>query len=51
MIMSTEFLSLEGVVAERWGGSTQVLTMGQSMFVAGTAVSPRPRFRLFKIEV
>ncbi|KAI5480645.1 MFS multidrug transporter-like protein [Pseudohyphozyma bogoriensis] len=39
-ILSTDYLSVEFLIQEKWGGSTQVVTLGQSMFIIGTAVGP-----------
>ncbi|ORY54988.1 major facilitator superfamily domain-containing protein [Leucosporidium creatinivorum] len=39
-MLSTEYVSVEFLIQERWGGSTQVVTLGQSMFIVGTVVGP-----------
>ncbi|KAF8333594.1 major facilitator superfamily domain-containing protein [Cantharellus anzutake] len=39
-LLSTDYLPVESLIQERWGGSTQVVTLGQSMFIVGTAVGP-----------
>jgi MFS family permease len=39
-LTSTTYLSVEFLVQERFGGSTQVITLGQSMFIVGNAVGP-----------
>ena len=39
-ITSTSYVSAEYLVQEKFGGSTQVVTLGQSMFILGTAVGP-----------
>ena len=33
-------VGIEFLIQERWGGSTQVVTLGQSLFIIGTAVGP-----------
>ena len=39
-ITSTSYIAVEGLVMEKFGGSTQVVTLGQSMFIVGNAVGP-----------
>ena len=39
-IGSTSYVSVESLIQEQFGGSTQVITLGQSLFVVGTAVGP-----------
>lgn len=39
-ITSTSYVSVEYLIQARYGGSTQVVTLGQSMFIVGTAVGP-----------
>lgn len=39
-ILSTSYISAEFLVAEQYGGSTQVIALGQSLFIVGTAVGP-----------
>jgi len=39
-LMQTMYLSAEGLVQTRWNASKQVVTLGQSMFVAGNALGP-----------
>jgi len=39
-ITSTSYLSAEFLIQEKWGGTTQVVTLGQSMFIVGNAVGP-----------
>ncbi|KAI0840801.1 MFS general substrate transporter [Hypoxylon sp. FL0890] len=39
-LTTTTYLSAEFLVQEKYGGSTQVVTLGQSMFIVGTAVGP-----------
>ncbi|KAI1775299.1 MFS general substrate transporter [Hypoxylon cercidicola] len=39
-LTTTSFVSAEFLVQEKYGGSTQVVTLGQSMFIVGTAVGP-----------
>ncbi|KAI0152255.1 MFS general substrate transporter [Hypoxylon sp. NC0597] len=39
-LTTTTYLSAEFLVQEKYGGSTQVVTLGQSMFILGTAVGP-----------
>ncbi|KAF8333589.1 MFS multidrug transporter-like protein [Cantharellus anzutake] len=39
-LLSTDYLPVEFLIQEKWGGSTQVVTLGQSMFIIGTAVGP-----------
>ncbi|KAK4937371.1 hypothetical protein LTR10_021980 [Elasticomyces elasticus] len=39
-LTSTTYVSVEFLIQEKWGGSTQVITLGQSMFIVGTAVGP-----------
>jgi hypothetical protein len=37
---ATSYQSIEFLIKEKWGGSTQVITLGQSLFVLGTAIGP-----------
>jgi len=37
---STSYASVEELIGEKYGGSVQVLTLGQSLFVAGNAIGP-----------
>ncbi|KAH9904338.1 MFS general substrate transporter [Xylariomycetidae sp. FL2044] len=39
-LSTTTFVSAETLVQEKYGGSTQVVALGQSMFILGTAVGP-----------
>lgn len=39
-ILSTSYISAEFLVVEAFGGSTQVVALGQSLFIVGTAVGP-----------
>jgi hypothetical protein len=39
-LTSTTYVSAEWLVQEIYGGSTQVVVLGQSMFIVGTAVGP-----------
>lgn len=39
-ITSTSYVSVEFLIMEKYGGSTQVVTLGQSMFIVGNAVGP-----------
>ncbi|KAI1106969.1 MFS general substrate transporter [Jackrogersella minutella] len=39
-LSTTTYVSAEFLVQEKYGGSTQVVTLGQSMFILGTAVGP-----------
>ncbi|KAK0102994.1 hypothetical protein ONS95_000822 [Cadophora gregata] len=39
-LTSTTYLGAEGLIQEKWGGSTQVVTLGQSLFIVGNAVGP-----------
>lgn len=39
-LTSTTYVSVEYLIQEKFGGSTQVVTLGQSMFIIGTAVGP-----------
>lgn len=39
-ITSTSYIGVEYLVQEKFGGNTQVVTLGQSMFIIGTAVGP-----------
>lgn len=36
----TSYVSIEPMIQEKWGGSLQVVTLGQSLFVLGTAIGP-----------
>jgi MFS family permease len=39
-ILSTSYVSAETLIQEKLGGSTQVVALGQSLFIVGTAVGP-----------
>ena len=39
-INSTSYVSAEFLIQEQFGGSTQVITLGQSLFIVGNAVGP-----------
>ncbi|KAI1386238.1 MFS general substrate transporter [Hypoxylon trugodes] len=39
-LTTTTYVSAEFLVQEKYGGSTQVVALGQSMFIVGTAVGP-----------
>lgn len=39
-LTSTTYVSAEYIIQEKWGGSTQVVTLGQSLFIVGNAVGP-----------
>ncbi|KAL8283415.1 hypothetical protein RQP46_005825 [Phenoliferia psychrophenolica] len=39
-LLSTDYVSIEFLIQEKWGGTTQVVTLGQSLFIIGTAVGP-----------
>ncbi|KAJ9144142.1 Vitamin b6 transporter bsu1 [Pleurostoma richardsiae] len=39
-LTSTTYVSAEFLVQERFGGATQVIALGQSMFIVGNAVGP-----------
>ncbi|KAI1342168.1 MFS general substrate transporter [Xylariaceae sp. FL0016] len=39
-LSTTTYVSAEFLVTEKYGGSTQVVALGQSMFILGTAVGP-----------
>lgn len=39
-LTSTTYVSAEFLVQEKFGGSTQVITLGQSMFIVGNAIGP-----------
>ena len=39
-ITSTSYVSAEFLITAKFGGSTQVVTLGQSMFIVGNAVGP-----------
>ncbi|KAL7627394.1 hypothetical protein AAE478_001587 [Parahypoxylon ruwenzoriense] len=39
-LSTTTYISAEFLVREKYGGSTQVVALGQSMFIVGTAVGP-----------
>ncbi|KAI2624331.1 MFS general substrate transporter [Hypoxylon sp. NC1633] len=39
-LSTTTYVSAEFLVQEKYGGSTQVVALGQSMFIVGTAVGP-----------
>jgi hypothetical protein len=36
----TAYISIEPLIQQKWGGSVQVVTLGQSLFILGTAVGP-----------
>jgi hypothetical protein len=36
----TSYISIEPLIQAKWGGSIQVVTLGQSLFIFGTAVGP-----------
>jgi hypothetical protein len=36
----TSYISIEPLIQDKWGGRIQVVTLGQSLFVLGTAVGP-----------
>ncbi|KAI9829679.1 MAG: hypothetical protein M1819_006050 [Sarea resinae] len=39
-ILSTSYVSFEWLIQSKFGGSTQVVTLGQSLFIVGTAIGP-----------
>ncbi len=39
-LTSTTYVSAEWLIQAQWGGSTQVVTLGQSLFIVGNAVGP-----------
>jgi len=39
-LTSTTYVSVEFLIEEKWGTGAQVTTLGQSMFIIGTAVGP-----------
>ncbi|ODV84001.1 hypothetical protein CANARDRAFT_236831 [[Candida] arabinofermentans NRRL YB-2248] len=39
-LTSTTYVAVEYMVEERWGVNAQVATLGQSMFILGTAIGP-----------
>lgn len=39
-LTTTTYVSAEFLVTEQYGGTTQVITLGQSMFIIGTAIGP-----------
>ena len=39
-LTSTAYLGVEFLIQERFGGSTQLLTLGQSMYIVGNALGP-----------
>lgn len=39
-LTTTTYVSAEFLVKESYGGTTQVVALGQSMFIIGTAVGP-----------
>lgn len=39
-LTTTSYVSAEYLIQEKWGGSTQVVTLGQSLFIVGNAVGP-----------
>ena len=40
MLTPAYIVGIEYLIQEKWGGSTQVVTLGQSLFIVGTAVGP-----------
>lgn len=39
-LTSTTYVGAEYLIQGQWGGSTQVVTLGQSLFIIGNAVGP-----------
>lgn len=39
-ITSTSYIGAEYDIELKWGGSVQVVTLGQSLFIVGNAVGP-----------
>lgn len=39
-LSTTTYVSAEFLIKEQYGGDTQTVTLGQSMFIIGTAVGP-----------
>jgi hypothetical protein len=39
-LTSTSYVSVEYLIQEQFGGSTQVVTLGQSLFIVGNAIGP-----------
>lgn len=39
-LTSTTYIGVEWIVEEKFGAGIQVVTLGQSMFILGTAVGP-----------
>jgi hypothetical protein len=39
-LTSTTYVSVEYLIMEKWTSSTQVATLGQSLFIVGTAIGP-----------
>ena len=39
-ITSTSYIAVEFLIQEKFGGSTQVITLGQSLFIVGNAIGP-----------
>jgi hypothetical protein len=39
-LTSTSYVGAEYLIQEKFGGSTQVVTLGQSLFIVGNAVGP-----------
>lgn len=39
-LLSTSYISAETVIKEKFGGTSQVIALGQSLFIIGTAVGP-----------
>jgi hypothetical protein len=39
-LTSTTYIGAEYLIQEKFGGSTQVVTLGQSLFIVGNAVGP-----------
>jgi MFS family permease len=39
-LLSTSYISAETVMKDKFGGTSQVIALGQSLFIIGTAVGP-----------
>jgi hypothetical protein len=39
-LTSTSYVSVEYLIQAQYGGSTQVVTLGQSLFIVGNAIGP-----------
>ena len=39
-LTSTSYVAIEFLIQEQFGGSTQVVTLGQSLFIVGNAIGP-----------